>query len=56
MRFVGLRLPKNEKAGFVCPECGATFKTEAALKKHVAKDHPVVEGTGEDKEADNADD
>ena len=56
MRFVGLRLPKEEKPSFVCSECGASFKSEAALKKHVAKEHPAVEGAGEDKEAHNADD
>lgn len=43
MRFVGLKLPEEEKPSFVCPECGASFKSESALKKHMAKEHPGAE-------------
>lgn len=38
MRFVGLRLPDEPK--FICPDCGKEYKSEAALKKHMEKEHP----------------
>lgn len=37
MRFVGLKLPDEPK--FICPDCGKEYKSEAALKKHMEKEH-----------------
>lgn len=36
MRFVGLKIDEPK---FICPDCGKEYKSEAALKKHMEKEH-----------------
>lgn len=41
MKTVGLTFPEEQNAAeFICPHCGKAYKTEAALAKHVEKEHP----------------
>lgn len=37
-------------AEFICPVCGKKYKSEAALNKHIAKEHPMHDNDFEDDE------
>lgn len=45
-RTIGLSFPRAEpdkqQEGAMCPHCGKEYKTPAALKAHVTKEHPQV--------------
>lgn len=41
-KIVGLII---EKPVFACPECGKVYKTEEALKKHIAEKHSSNQDT-----------
>ncbi len=41
MNVVGLVFTED-KAKFICPECGNEYKSEAALNKHIKEKHPAT--------------
>jgi len=50
MKRVGLIIDEatqGSTASFACPHCGKEYKSEAALNKHIEKEHQP-EGGGED--------
>ena len=47
MKRIGLLtddVPQGSPAAFVCPHCGKEYKTAAAMKAHVKKEHPDAPG------------